>query len=68
MTTRTLSLAKGGHRYVFRYSPGCEEAVMDQIMRLAEDAECNFDWLDAAAMSFHVVRFAAADREAARSA
>jgi hypothetical protein len=59
MTTRTLSLAKGGHRYVFRYSPGCEEAVMDQIARLAEDPECNFDWLDAAALSFQVARLAA---------
>jgi hypothetical protein len=65
MTTRTLSLARGGHRYVFRYTAGCEEAVMDRIMRLAEDADCDFDWLDAATLSFQVARFAAANGEAA---
>jgi hypothetical protein len=67
MATRTLSLAKAGHRYVFRYSPGCEEAVMDQIMRLAEDAECDFDWLDAATLSLQVACFAAGS-EAAKPA
>ncbi len=65
MNIRTLSLAKGGHRYVFRYTAGSEEAVMDRIMRLAEDVGYDFDWLDAATLSFQVALLAAAKGEAA---
>jgi len=59
MTTRTLTLAKGGHKYVFRYAPGYEDDVVDEIMRLAEDAQTNLDWLDAATLSFQVAHYAA---------
>ena len=34
---RTLSLAKGGRCYVFRYPSGREEAIIDAISQLAED-------------------------------
>ena len=34
MNTRTLSLVKGGHKYVFRYSRGCEDDIMDAITEL----------------------------------
>jgi hypothetical protein len=61
MTTRTLSLAKGGHKYVFRYSPGCEDDIVDAIMELAEDDESPVDWLDAATLSFQITQNAAQD-------
>ena len=60
MSTHTLSLVKGGHRYVFRYGSGCEEQIVDEITRLADDHEANLDWLDAASLSFKVAQSAAA--------
>lgn len=61
MGTRVLSLIKGGHKYVFRYSQGCEDDIVDEIMRLAEDPWTNLDWLDAATLSFQVTHYAAVD-------
>ena len=59
MTTRTLSLIKGTHKYVFRYSPGSEDDVIDAIIELAEDGAAPVDWLDAATLSFQVTQNAA---------
>lgn len=67
MNTRSLSLIKGGHRYVFRYSPGCEDDIVDAIMALAEDDRTPLDWLDAATLSFQVTQYAAADCQEALS-
>ena len=61
MTTRTLSLVKGGHKYVFRYSRGCEDEIVDAIMDLAEDEHSPLDWLDAATLSFQITQMTAAD-------
>lgn len=56
MNTRTLSLVKGGHKYVFRYSRGCEDDIMDAIMALAENDQTPVDWLDAATLSFQITQ------------
>jgi hypothetical protein len=61
MNTRTLTLVKGGHKYVFRYCPGREDDIMDAIMELAEDEQTPVDWLDAATLSFQITQNAAAD-------
>lgn len=61
MNTRTLSLVKSGHTYVFRYAPGCEDEIVDAIMSLAEREETPVDWLDAATLSFQITQYAAAD-------
>ena len=61
MATRTLSLTKHGHRYLFRYSTGYEDEVVDEIMRLADDPESDLNWVDAAALSFQVTQYAADD-------
>ena len=61
MEPRTLTLAKGAHKYIFRYPPGAENEIVDEIMRLAESRDCNLDWLDAAALGFQIAQFAAAD-------
>ncbi|MHC4981770.1 MAG: hypothetical protein ACYTF6_01210 [Planctomycetota bacterium] len=59
METRTLTLAKAAHKYVFRYRVGAEEEIVDEIMRLAESPACNLDWLDAALLGFEVAQQAA---------
>ena len=61
MNTRTLSLLKGGHKYVFRYASGSEDEVVDAVMALADDPGSPLDWLDAATLSFQVTQCAAAD-------
>lgn len=54
MSNRTITLHKGSHKYVFRYSPGNERDIYTQIIRLAEDGGCNLDWADAAMLSAQV--------------
>ncbi len=61
MSHKTLTLVKSGHKYVFRYSAGHENEIVDEIVRLAEDAHTHLDWLDAATLSFQVAQGAAVD-------
>ena len=61
MTARTLSLIKGGHKYVFRYSQGCEDEIVDAIAELAARDDSPIDWLDAATLGFQVTQGIAAD-------
>jgi len=51
---RTVLLNKGSHRYLFRYNEGGECDVLEAIAELAGNAGNNFDWLDAATLSFQV--------------
>jgi hypothetical protein len=52
----SLSLVKGAHRYVFRYSEGCEARVLASFVSLAVDPETSFDWFDAAVLSYQMGR------------
>ena len=52
---RRLVLKKGAERYVFRYNYGEEDALLDAIMDAATNKGNNFDWFDAAVLSFKVV-------------
>ena len=61
MNTRMLHLEKAGHTYLVKYAPGLEDEVVEELMRLADDRESDFDWMDAAALSFQVTQFAAED-------
>ncbi len=56
MDIRTLTLAKDGHSYVFRYPAGHENKVIDHLMELAQADQTNFDWLDAATLCFQVTQ------------
>jgi hypothetical protein len=58
---RTVSLNKGSHRYVFRYAEGGECDVLESIADLAADEKNNFDWLDAATLSFQIASEQAAN-------
>lgn len=49
---RQLVLNKGDHKYIFRYYDGDEEAVLDAMIDQAKDKRTDFDWFDAAVLSF----------------
>ncbi len=53
---KQLSLDKGGHRYVFRYRPGGEADVIGAFASLASDGSTEFDWFDAAVLSYQMGR------------
>ena len=53
---RQLSLVKGAERFVFRYQPGQEPDVIDAFASLADDQESEFDWFDAAVLSYQMGR------------
>ena len=53
---RQLSLVKGEERFVFRYQTGHEAAVIDAFASLATDRESQFDWFDAAVLSYQMGR------------
>ena len=53
---RQLSLVKGEERFVFRYQQGHEPRVVDAFAELAANRECNFDWFDAAVLSYQMGR------------
>ena len=53
---RQLSLTKDKHRYVFRYQAGQESDIISSFAAMAEDGEQNFDWFDAAVLSYQMGR------------
>ncbi len=53
---RCLSMVKGGHRYVFRYAEGCEAELLSAFVAMANDPESEFDWFDAAVLSYQMGR------------
>ncbi|MGC9454402.1 MAG: hypothetical protein ACP5HU_06010 [Phycisphaerae bacterium] len=61
MNMRTLAATAGNHHYVFRYAPGQEDRVVDEVMRLADDPDTPFGWSDAARMCFQAVHTATQD-------
>lgn len=53
---RQLSLVKGAERFVFRYPAGRESQVIDRFATLASDRSNDFDWFDAAVLSYQMGR------------
>jgi len=51
---KLLSLYKGEHRFIFRYETGCEEEVLDAFVDMANERQNDFDWFDAAVLSFQL--------------
>jgi len=62
---RQLAMNKGTHRYVFRYRAGQEADIVAAFASLAGDAEHDFDWFDAAALSYQMGRRLETDLAAA---
>ena len=53
---RQLSLVKGKHRYVFRYQTGREADIIAAFAAMAADNANDFDWFDAAVLSYQMGR------------
>ena len=53
---RQLALVKGEERFVFRYRAGQEAEVIDAFAEMAADPRTNFDWFDAAVLSYQMGR------------
>lgn len=47
-------LVKGKHRYEFRYQQGGELAAHDAFVALAGNTQSDFDWFDAAVLSYQI--------------
>lgn len=53
---RQLVLNKGTEKFVFRYDSGCEDELLDALIEQARDKRTNFDWFDAAVLSFKLTQ------------
>ena len=53
---RCLSLVKGRQRYAFWYSPGQESALLASLLEHAERPDLDFDFCDAAVLSYQMGR------------
>lgn len=49
---KQLTLNKGQQQYIFRYESGCESQVLDALVASAVNPQHDFDWFDAAVLSF----------------
>ena len=49
---KQLVLNKGSEKYVFRYEKGGEGQLLDALVSSASDVNVDFDWFDAAVLSF----------------
>ncbi len=53
---RQLVLNKGSEKFIFRYDSGCEDQLLDALVEQAQDAQTDFDWFDAAVISFKLTQ------------
>lgn len=53
---KQLVLNKGSEKYIFRYETGCESELLDSLVEQADDDRTNFDWFDAAVLSFKLTQ------------
>jgi len=51
-----LVLNKGQEKFVFRYERGSEDKLLEAIIKKAKDKKTNFDWFDAAVLSFKLTQ------------
>jgi len=51
---RQLVLNKGSEKFIFRYDPGRENELLDALIEQAKAKRTEFDWFDAAVLSFKV--------------
>jgi len=55
-TKRQLILNKGVEKFIFRYESGCEDELLDTLITQAKDDRIDFDWFDAAVLSFKLTQ------------
>ena len=55
-TNKQLVLNKGRQKFIFRYESGSEDKLLDALIDSAKDARTEFDWFDAAVLSFKLTQ------------
>jgi len=55
-TKRQLVLNKGTEKFIFRYDKGAEDDLLDALIDQARDNRTDFDWFDAAVLSFKLTQ------------
>ena len=53
---RQLVLNKAGEKFIFRYEDGREDELLDALIEQARDKRTDFDWFDAAVLSFKLTQ------------
>ncbi len=53
---RQLVLNKGTEKFIFRYEDGHEDELLDALIEQAKDKRTDFDWFDAAVLSFKLTQ------------
>ncbi len=53
---RQLVLNKGAEKFIFRYENGREDELLDALIERAKDNRTDFDWFDAAVLSFKLTQ------------
>jgi len=53
---KQLVLTKGVERFIFRYESGSEDLLLDALVAQAKDGRTDFDWFDAAVLSFKLTQ------------
>ena len=53
---RQLVLNKGCEKFIFRYENGGEDELLDALIDRARDKRTDFDWFDAAVLSFKLTQ------------
>ncbi len=53
---RQLVLNKGVEKFIFRYENGAEDELLDALIEQAKDKQTDFDWFDAAVLSFKLTQ------------
>lgn len=53
---RQLVLNKGAEKFIFRYERGHEDDLLDALISQAKDKRTEFDWFDAAVLSFKLTQ------------
>ena len=53
---RQLVLNKGSEKFIFRYENGREDELLDALIEWAKDTRTDFDWFDAAVLSFKLTQ------------
>ncbi len=51
-----LILNKGTEKFIFRYEDGREDELLDALVEQAKNKRTNFDWFDAAVVSFKLTQ------------
>lgn len=53
---KQLVLNKSGEKYIYRYETGDEHKLLDALVEHASDKRVDFDWFDAAVLSFKLTQ------------